>query len=179
MYITLEELKEYLQITDTSQDQILMGFIQQISSTIDGYLWYSLKESSHDEWYLVRKSGVIRTKAMPITEVTSLSFSSVKRISKNAIYLVDSPLEDQEVQIKYKAGHATIPAEIKQLCLDGCKQLYKDFTSGELDIKSKKIDTLSITYFSPEEHTEGNDVRKLNTFTSILKKYKTFIPHAI
>ncbi|MDR0607061.1 MAG: hypothetical protein LBG52_01625 [Candidatus Peribacteria bacterium] len=60
------------------------------------------------------------------------------------------------------------------------KQLYTDYNAdGDLDIKQKKIDTLSITYFSKQESIEGNDVRTQGSFDVVLAPYEIYLPMAI
>jgi hypothetical protein len=87
-----------------------------------------------------------------------------------------------EVEIQYSAGfeQTKIPLEIQQLVLNMCKQAFTDHNSEDtLDIKQKKIDTLSITYFSKVESVEGNDLRSQLSFDSVLENYKIFIPLSI
>jgi hypothetical protein len=184
-YVALEDLKMFLGIEGNDKDGVLQWIIDKTSSLIDSYLWYSLFLKEYTEFYPSRESSVIFVERKPIIEIKYVKngkweLFEVKRFWENAIHLKRKI--KGEAEIKYTAGYKSeeIPLEIKNLCLDMWKQTWGEYNSdGELDIKQKKIDTLSITYFSKEESIQWNDSRTRSSFENILEPYKVFIPLAI
>lgn len=184
-YITLNQIKKLLKIEGDDQDKLLTSLIEQASAMIDNHLWYSLLSKAYTEFYPSRYSSVLFVSAKPITEVISVKNErweplQVKRANGNAIHLTHKV--KGTVEIEYKAGYESVelPKEIVWLCGNMVKQLYTDYNAdGDLDIKQKKIDTLSITYFSKQESIEGNDVRTQGSFDVVLAPYEIYLPMAI
>lgn len=56
--------------------------------------------------------------------------------------------------------------------LNLAKELYQIHKTNGLEIKSKKVDVLSITYFSPEEQKKGSTARSKSDLAALLAPYK-------
>lgn len=59
------------------------------------------------------------------------------------------------------------------------KEIYKQETSDGLEIKSKKISSLSISYFTPEEMKKGSTALKETDLNALLAPYKLLHCYAV
>lgn len=59
------------------------------------------------------------------------------------------------------------------------KEMYKQETSEGLEIRSKKISSLSISYFTPEEMKKGSTALKETDLNALLSPYKILHCYAV
>jgi len=171
-YTTPVKLKALLKITDTAQDTLLQDIIDRAKSIIDQYVWYSFEESTQTEFGKWKWIERIYTKKKPITSIEYIKQENVLidflDFNWNLINLIYQTYKWSKIEIKYTAWYPTwwLPKEIEQACLDICCNLYRQTDNGEY-IKTKKIDTLSIEYFSKSD-LKSFDIDPFK----ILDKYK-------
>lgn len=175
-YTNLENLKEYLGIEDNSKDLQLWKLIKTISKQFDNYLGFSLWEETYKQYVNIKNDYII-IDFTPITKIIKICKNNpageeieYTRIDEQIIY-IDSDYRWQ-VYIEYKAGYTDLEniADIENACLEICSSTYNDIPSSwvETNVKSKKIETLSKTYFSKSEMSGGIQMN----FREILDNYK-------
>jgi len=180
-YTTLATLKEYLGITDTASDTLLTNTIKRVTRQFDKYLGRNLGTKEYIEYIDCEDDNIIIISKWPLDSITEIksedssgSDLTVKRTDGNIIYLENS--YDGTVYVKYDAGYNDLGdiLDVEQSCLEVCNGLWNDtpVSGGESNIKSKKIETLSKTYFSKKEMSEGNSV----DFRETLDNYVSLNP---
>jgi len=160
-YTTLENLKEYLWIetTDNSKDALLWRLIKTVTKQFDKYLGFSLWENTYKQ-YLSSYGEFIVVDYLPVGKIITMKESnptgaslSKDRIDEWIIYL--SRYFEWTVYIEYKAWYTRLDdiADVEQACLEICTLTYNDNpnSGAETNVKSKKIETLSKTFFSKWE----------------------------
>ena len=157
-YTTLANLKEYLWIASTDYDTTLQKLITRCTQ--------------HD---------IFIVSNWPLTAITSIqedddSWDSVlyKRFDANIVYLEED--FDWTLYVVYVAWYSSLAdiQDVEQACLEVCKDIWDNTPASwnEANIKSKKIETLSKTYFSKDEMAWGIWV----DFRETLENYKTITP---
>lgn len=182
-YTTLENLKAHLGIetADTSKDAILERLIKTVTQQFDKYLWFSLWKKTYKQ-YLSSYGDFLVVDYLPVVNILTMKENNptgadlVKdRIDEQIIYFT-TPYE-WTVYIEYEAGYTDEEldkiADVEQACLEICTMTYNDWpTSGaEANVKSKKIETLSKTFFSKWEMQWWIQMN----FREVLDNYKTNI----
>lgn len=160
-YTTLETLKAHLDIAvaDTSKDALLNRLIKTVTAQFDKYLWFSLWETTYKQ-YLTAYGDCIITDHDNITTIDVFkkynpSWDALlhSRIDWQIIYLEE--VFNDTVYIEYKAWYTDLTEiqDVEQACIEICTLTYNDGpTSGaETNVKSKKIETLSKTFFNKDE----------------------------
>jgi len=165
---TLAELKFELWITDEDKDTELNLVIDRVSAIVENYLGYSLDLQTlteyYDEW-AVSVFWVTRfiadENSIVITEKDTWATYTLDYVDDRLIFLSDATVWGK-VKIEYQTGYASnavLPADLKGVALSWWVTAYNDlvltssWTSWDLLIKTKKLWTLSLTYFSPKEST--------------------------
>ncbi|NDK09758.1 hypothetical protein GW846_03185 [Candidatus Gracilibacteria bacterium] len=186
-YCSLVDLKKVLSIpeTDTSQDVRLTDLITTLTSLVDLELGWNLGEkeitrrvSGMGSNRLLLEgpiNGVLEVKQF--TNISSGEFNNVGiDFFEGAIVYLDKviPKGNKNVEIIYKRGFTSVPVDVKTFFLKYCTEMNSIQLNGEDTVKNKKIEGLSITYFSPSELLDGKKMNSLSDFSSILKKYKIF-----
>lgn len=180
-YTTLDNLKEYLGITDTSFDTILEKVIKRVTQQFDKYLSRNLETKKYTEYIVVDEDDILITDFWPIQSIVTIKEDnadgddvSYTRTDGNIIYLPED--FDGTLYIEYNAWYDTLAdiQDVEQACLEVCKDLWDNTPTSwnEANIKSKKIETLSKTYFSKDEMAGGIWVN----FRETLDNYKTLNP---
>lgn len=82
----------------------------------------------------------------------------------------------KNIEIRYTKGFEQVPTDMKAFFLKYCREMYEIYKDTINKVKTKKIEGLSVTYFSPGEIMEMKSAAPLNDFTLLLKKYKNFTP---
>lgn len=177
-YTTLDELKIYLWIDDTTHDVALWKLIKRVSIQFDRYLWRNLWIEEYTEYIDLYNDNLIIVWNWPITEVVNIedidwNYIDHKRINGNLVFLEENYA--WTLKIIYKAWYASLDdiLDIEQACLEVCNDLWNNTPTTENDsnVKTKKIESLSISYFSKEE------MRKWTiNWRETLDNYKTFSP---
>ena len=167
--MTLDELKEFLNITKNDQDKLLEMMLDLANDMIEQELGYSLTEKEYTEALDVENTSMLFLKA-PIVSVKSITGAKVDHWSKNVVYLEKKTRG--RVVINYTWGFASLPKSLAFAMLNLAKELYQIHKTNGLEIKSKKVDVLSITYFSPEEQKKGSTARSKSDLVALLAPYK-------
>ena len=156
----LTQLKKRLWITDTSQDEKLKIMFSDAQSALEQQLGYKLGTHKKTEWISVGKSAMLFLSA-PIISVESVGNYEVKRYQKNILYLTDKV--KGEVEVHYTAGFEQMPEAL-------ALRIEKNW--GELEIQSKQIDTLRISYFSRTESEKASIVKQTTNRNQLLKPFR-------
>lgn len=180
-YTTKANLKEYLGITDTSFDVVLEKVIKRCTQQFDKYLGRNLETKKYTEYIVVDEDDLMIVEFWPVTSIVALKEEDSdgddvthKRIDWNIIYLKNE--HDGTLYIEYNAWYDDLASiqDVEQACLEVCKDLWDNTPTSwnEANIKSKKIETLSKTYFTKDEMAWGIWVN----FRETLDNYKTLNP---
>lgn len=122
---SLVNLKEYLQINDTSKDDLLINTINRASNVIEDYCRRKFKLRTHNEThYLDDASENLMVKQFPVTEITSISDDGVALTAdelaaceNREVYIKLDQKRGGKIDITYKAGYDPIPEDLEQACI--------------------------------------------------------------
>lgn len=178
LYTTLENLKLSLGIDslDKTKDEVLQRIIKNVSKKFENYLWFSLWKNIYVQ-VLKKNFDYIIVSNTPISRVLKISERNISwknltysRIDEQIIYIN----EDYKglVYVEYEAwfDDLTEIADVENICLEMCISDFNNLpiSGAETNVKSKKIETLSKTYFSKEEMISSLDMN----FREVLDNYK-------
>lgn len=173
----LEKLKKALKITTTEQDSLLEGVLLQSKMIIEKKLWYPLEKTKYTEFFYSDNQTSLFFLKTPILSIKKISSGIVKSHKKNALYLQKAIRG--ELIVEYYWGFEKIPELIQLVMINLAKEIYKQETSDGLEIKSKKISSLSISYFTPEEMKKGSTALKETDLNALLAPYKLLHCYAV
>lgn len=160
LYTTLKTLKLSLWIdeADISKDEVLERIIKSVSRQFENYLWFSLEKKKYSQVleknfdYIIVSHFPVKN-ILKIVEKNSLKNLTYSRIDDQIIYIDENYF--WAVLIEYEAWFDSLEeiSDIENACLEMCSMNYNDLAISwaETNVKSKKIETLSKTYFSKEE----------------------------
>lgn len=177
-YTTLTNLKSFLGINTSDYDTQLQNLIDRVSKQFDNYLWRNLWINTYIDYVDISDDTLVIVNYWPIVSISSIQDEDwntieYKRTDGNMIFLKES--FDWIIKIEYDAWYSSIDdiLDVEQSCLEVCSDLWGQTPSNENEdnVKSKKIETLSKTYFSKQEMRAWNiDYRET------LDNYKIFSP---
>jgi len=186
-YTTVKTLKETLGIdsSDTSKDTLLERLIKTISKQFDNYLGFSLWENIYKQ-YIRSNWDFIIVDYIPVNSILTIrkenpAWEEIKytRIDEQIIYLEKSYI--WTIYIEYKAWFTTLDdiPDVENACIELCVLTYKDtpVSWSESNVKSKKIDTLSKTFFSKKEMLDSWGYQM--NFKEVLDNYRLDIYNPI
>lgn len=166
----LTQLKKRLWIADTSQDEKLKIMLSDAQSALEQQLGYKIEPHKKTEWISIGKSAMLFLSA-PIISVENVGNYEVKRYQKNILYLTDKV--KGEVEIHYTAGFEQIPEALETALVERVKEALRiEKNWGELEIQSKQIDTLRISYFSRTESEKASIVKQTTNRNQLLKPFR-------
>lgn len=166
---TVQDVKESMGITGTSQDNLIKRKINQATLIIEGYCGlpedHHFKETTYtNEQYDGSGSNQMILKMRPVTSITSFqrrdtsesdgNFSDVESEHYFGTDL-DAGVLDLNFtqsggwngyQVTYTAGYATIPADLSEACVMLASYLIENATTGS-GVKSKQEGSRKIEYF--------------------------------
>lgn len=158
LYTNLENLKKSLGITDDSKDEVLERLIKSTSASFDKYLWFSLEKKKYFE-EIEKNFDYIIVSHFPVKNISKIYHKNSKkslkisRIDEQIIYLDEDIF--WKIFIEYEAWFDSLDeiSDVENACIEACILAYNDLAISwaETNVKSKKIETLSKTYFSKEE----------------------------
>lgn len=166
----LEELKRKLWIEDNSQDEKLQAMLEDGVRMLEHQLGYKITPHEKIEWRKVDKSLILFLSS-PILSITSADGLEIKRREKNRLYLAKKT--KGEVKIIYQAWFEQIPEALDTALFEWVKEALRlEKVWDELEISSKQIDTLRISYFNRTESEKASIVKQLNKRDQLLRPYK-------
>jgi len=148
--ITLTTLKQYLNITDNSKDDLLQSCINASVAEIEDYCHRKLSSASYTDYINGNDKSEIYLRNYPITAVTSVSYFDGYDTYDNLFIGSDTP-----------ANSIIIIAQTNSLKLikgyyfyNGCKNFKIIYTAGYTtetapeDLKSVLLELASLKYFN-------------------------------
>lgn len=176
MIITLQEIKDYLRITDTANDTILTTMGAYVQAEIEAYCQRKFDLATYTDEVLHYMTSSfdgqpnleldtyednlkILVKNYPVVSVTSFTHDTTT-LTTGSDYLIDleaGEIEmatfysdaENDLKIDYVAGYSDAPDDLKMVILDGVKEMFKDYdvaSAGGKDVKSKSVGDFSVTY---------------------------------
>lgn len=183
LYTSIENLKSYLGITDTSRDDELTALIETATEMVDIELGYNLGK---EDAIVIRVNGMGTKRVVLPQKVNSVSKVEVKDTGNSTwreidqdfidgivLYLIEEVAKGvKNVAVTCSRGYDAVPADFERWFLSYCAILIqKQEQDTEWQIQNKKLDGLSITYFAPSEFDGNQDIVG---FQKLLKHYKSF-----
>lgn len=164
--ITLADAKTYLQITGSDQDALLQMYIDDITAEFEAYTdnIFVLATFSDLKVDTLDQQKEIILDAFPVSNVTASNNGTVLEnnsdffvsLDSGAIYLEFTPPRSvDDIVVGYTAGYevtatsSDVPRDLQALARQALKRVYEINTpakKGKGDVKSKKLDTFSVTY---------------------------------
>lgn len=182
MIITLAELKTFLNITDTSKDDLLNQAINNADGFVEGYLWYSLLLN---EWLQAIFLGILDQFELRETNINSVSKieywedefdeTLTEYTGKKRVYEQQGLVKTQEcvwpfTQITYSFGYddTTAPQDLKTAYLEIASTYYKSsWETSAGDVRSETVDGDSISFSDTRWKISDKSM-------TILNKYKIY-----
>lgn len=182
MLITLQELKDYLDITDNDSDDILTSSINQATSYIQNYTWRTLEARDYNEIRDWRGENMVVLKDYPVNSFTSYehntwtisnpvwtSYDLDKYwVNKDEWVLRSYFRMDRWIQnnkLVYNAWYTTMPEDLKRACITLSTFYYSWVWKTEQGVKKEFVDGAWIEY-------DWSGWTTYNELKNILDKYK-------
>lgn len=175
---TLQNLKDWLQVSGKSDDAVLQRLISAASAFIQQWLSRTLALASYTETYDGRGTRRAVLNNFPIVSVSSLVVDGVTIAAAAGPPWSNGYVFDQlsislygycfragfgNVQVSYSAGYATVPLDIEQACLELIGIRYKE--RERIGYRSKSIAGETVSFFvgdmTPSVKTALNPYRKV------------------
>ena len=182
--VTLSVAKEWLNVTDTSQDTLITRLIQAASKAVGNFLNRpNLLSQTYTETYDGTDSKMLCPLNFPITSVASLSIdgnpvSQVTDFTTPGFRVTPTSLllngyqrfcrGKDNVAITYTAGYTAIPDDMQQACLMTLQSMVQ-VQNNDLTIGSESTGGYSVTYRPTGVGRVPEDAKDL------LKTYKRVI----
>lgn len=193
-YTTLATLKTFLGIEGSDQDTELQELIDRGTELLDLELGENLELQTKTKRFDGQGAYRIHLERIP-NSVTSIHITSNEGYTWTSVDLDDDPIEGyavyakselprgtRNVKVVYQVGYAEVPTDLEDFFLHYLKTLkdVRDDISAGKDpfdkVKTKRLEGLSVTYFSPGElatQYNGSNPFTVN-YERILQKYKIF-----
>ena len=166
----LDKLKKALKITSSEQDALLEELLLQSRMVVERRLWYSLEKKIYTEVLNSDNQTSLFFLQAPILDIIKITWGTVKKLRKNALYL-KKPI-CKEITVEYHGGFESLPQAIALAMVNLAREMHNQLSSDGLEIKSKRISALSISYFTPEEVKKGSTVLQETDLKTLLAPYK-------
>jgi hypothetical protein len=179
MLCLVSEVKNYLGITtiDSTEDALIETLIDGVSKLFEMYCGTVFEATEYTEFYDGDGTSCLFPYNYPITSIsgiwddmswewgdnTKIEATNYRIKNSNTIILRDIVFYDYEQNIKiiYTAGYITIPADIKQACVEETARKYKG---------KEHIDMVSLSFGTESTTKYINDL--LPTTKTVLSKYR-------
>jgi uncharacterized phiE125 gp8 family phage protein len=186
---TLDNVKQYLEITSTNSDALLSRMITAASAFITSWLSRNFIQATYTETYNGSGSTTQLLRQTPIVSVSSLVVNTITVppspdgvqagyvFDDMALYLIGMstygwsypvyyfPRGKQNIKVTYTAGYATVPADVEQACIE---LVGKQFNRRKhLDVSNKNLGTEVVSYTKDDL---GKDTQ------AILQSYARVVP---
>lgn len=137
-FISLEQYKNYAEITSTNSDRKLEGLITRVEEIIKSYCGLQFISATYTEELDLDGSFVFLSQ-IPAQSITSIQYydingvlqaidtsdyrlykeESMLELTENAVTLVNtSKYSSRQIKVIYVAGYTSIPEDIKQATMD-------------------------------------------------------------
>lgn len=163
MLLTLEEAKQYLEITGSGQDTLLTALLTSFTALIKTYLNRQLENTNYKQLYDGTGTNRIILDQYPIISVSKLSqdLDNENKVigdlySASEYYILPGGMIElyadifvdgqRTVYVDYNAGFATIPGDIKDVCKQIIAKRYQDLKDKRFGISSKNIFDDSVSF---------------------------------
>jgi len=167
--VTLEQMKEYLQITSgTTDDALLSTIINGISQRIHSYCQRNLLSKSYTQYYSGRGTESIMLAMAPVTAISSVKEDLLRvfgtdtvvpsadmiiepcgriKLFNNRQYWLRGSLS---IKVVYTAGYslATLPADIALAAKEFCAAAYYKAKNRRHGVQSESIGDKTISYIN-------------------------------
>ena len=178
--VTLDDVKLWLNITNTNSDDILTEMVTQFSDYVRTYCQRDFDQRTYTESRDGNRASVMMLRNYPVTSVTSLSINGVSVPAATSVYTCGYMFDSSRlvlqggsifctgllnVQIVYQAGYATIPTDLYRAILELISLRYRERERIGQSSKSLSGET---TMFITAALTDS--------IKTILNKYKRNIP---
>ncbi len=154
----LENVKGYLGVSTTADDDLFEMLIRAASDFIRSYLGRDITLENYIERLNGMGTNRMVMKNYPITAITSLTIDGTNipaaADSRHAGYLFDADMiylvgfrfnrGFQNVVVNYTAGYISVPAAVEQACIDLAALKYKE--KERIGIQSKTLATETVVY---------------------------------
>lgn len=159
-FITLEEYKNYAEITSTNEDRKLINLIENSTDFIKVYCGLDFTQNTYTE-ELDLEGRYVFLSQLPVVSVTSVKYYDDTGTLSDAVDAAEyrifkeegmlsvsydlyaliyySKYTEKQVQVVYQAGYSTIPNSIKQATMDLVKYYQK---SEYLPVMSANVRTI-------------------------------------
>lgn len=120
-YVTLIELKEYLNITTTNTDALLYTLIKAASRRIDDYLGYTfeIEYGSDESLYNVRDLDIIVLRKYPVVGISNIESGVDYNLrSDDGVIILDQPFTG-DFALSVSFGESA-PDTVKLVCMELC-----------------------------------------------------------
>lgn len=203
MLVSLEDIKSYLGITDTSQDTFLTGQEAVISQSVEGYCGRKFTKANYIQTYYAEDyepgTFLLQLFQYPVERVTSIldgtmDISTEVRLHKETgtisykrgfltgwRFVNPASAVDRTLIVKYAAGYDELPAPIKSVILSLIEERYNKKKNGVSlnfgsDVQSISIPgTISIAFDYSLQSNERS-VRfgtLLGNYVNVLDTYRS------
>ena len=182
--VTLQEAKDFCKVTSSSEDNLLSALILRASAIVESRCNRRFSLDTYHELYSGDGGSSLTLDNFPVVDVCHLSQDIDKetkttndlespndfavQVDTGIVELFDDTFGDSEVRnvyIKYTAGYASIPDDIKNVVLDLVAKKRLDVQDKRIGVYSKGTmgDTITFSY------KDIND-----TDDQILQEYRKF-----
>jgi len=178
-FTTLEELKAWLQLANTANDDLLGKMIPRCSDAIEGYLNRNIAQADYVDIIDGNGGTRIMFAQFPVTAVTSLYIDgrqvlastgpSVQGFTFNEISLTLRGYRftrgQSNVEVSYTAGYAQTPPDIQEACIQWIAYQFK--ARDRIGHVSKTIGPETVTFLTSDMPA---------VVKTILANYKKVVP---
>jgi hypothetical protein len=162
-YTTLTELKEYLNISGTTQDDLLYTLISAASRRIEDYLGYTfeVEYGSDESLYNVRNLDMIVLRKYPVVGISNIESGVDYNLrSDDGVIILDYPFTgDFALSVSFGENP---PDTVKVVCMELCNLHYSK-RQMQTGMKKMQMGDFSIEMQSGETATterQTNDILK-------------------
>lgn len=161
--INASELKEFLgmEIREVEHDSLLNLLITKFSQVICTYCRQEFVKAEYTETYDGDGESNLLLDHLPVVSVSSLKIDTIVtaadkyaiRKPEGEIKLIDGSVftkDFENVEITYEAGYASVPEDVKYVCLDMCARKFKMIDSGRLGMTSQSFGDQSVSYLNKD-----------------------------
>lgn len=153
-FAILEDLKNYLNISDNDNDYLLQRLITSASQFISTYCQRDFELKQYTDRFNGNFSDYHVFSKYPVAEIISI-VNNNGTITNNNYYIEDDfaiNLEDTQFigkcSIEYRAGFETIPDDIVQATIEIASYWFKK--KDNIDLGSKNMSTQTVSYMVKE-----------------------------